>query len=313
MKKTLSVILTLILSVGLIAGCNSQTGKEENNAKVINPLPETLDVNALDNCTVAVSLEKGNAYVDDSGKMVMDVTVYSYELYDMVDISTLEENDVIVRQNKEVKITGLERLDSGLVRINGGEENGGFDLVSNDNTVYYEIGMSDMKNYYELGEVTLPVSDEFEYVDESEPDSKAKHYSVKDFLAKDSGIVLIGVDAGVNGDRIPELEAIGAEMAKNEKKAVIKEVIDRVCADIALQIIDLCAERNLLPPNSSIGFTGRAIISGNKPQYILDGVTKRGLYAEPVNHLVFVDDGLARGSALMGRCMNSSGHPKCPI
>ena len=31
MKKTLSVILTLILSVGLIAGCNSQTGKEENN------------------------------------------------------------------------------------------------------------------------------------------------------------------------------------------------------------------------------------------------------------------------------------------
>ena len=147
MKKTLSVILTLILSVGLIAGCNSQTGKEENNAKVINPLPETLDVNALDNCTVAVSLEKGNAYVDDSGKMVMDVTVYSYELYDMVDISTLEENDVIVRQNKEVKITGLERTDSGLVRINGGEENGGFDLVSNDNTVYYETGMNDAGDF----------------------------------------------------------------------------------------------------------------------------------------------------------------------
>ena len=124
MKKTLSIILTLILSVGLFAGCNSQTGKEENNAKVINPLPETLDVNALDNCTVAVSLEKGNAYVDDSGKMVMDVTVYSYELYDMVDISTLEENDVIVRKDEEVTITEVERTDSGLVRINGGEENG---------------------------------------------------------------------------------------------------------------------------------------------------------------------------------------------
>ena len=74
MKKTLSVILTLILSVGLIAGCNSQTGKEENNAKVINPLPETLDVNALDNCTVAVSLEKGDVYVDDNGK------VYSHNI-----------------------------------------------------------------------------------------------------------------------------------------------------------------------------------------------------------------------------------------
>lgn len=188
MKKTLTVILTLILAVGLIAGCNSQTGKEENNAKVINPLPETLDVNALDNCTVAVSLEKGDAYVDDSGKMVMDVTVYSYELYDMVDISTLEENDVIVRQNKEVKITGLERLDSGLVRINGGEENGGFDLVSNDNTVYYETGMNDIKAYYELGKATIPVSVDFRYFDESEPEKEAKSYYPGDFLTDDAGI-----------------------------------------------------------------------------------------------------------------------------
>ena len=188
MKKTLSVILTLILSVGLIAGCNSQTGKEENNAKVINPLPETLDVNALDNCTVAVSLEKGNAYVDDSGKMVMDVTVYSYELYDMVDISTLEENDVIVRKDEEVTITEVERTDSGIVRINGGEENGGFDLVSNDNTVYYETGMNDIKAYYELGKATLPVSVDFEYIDESVLDSEAKTYYPGDFLTDDAEI-----------------------------------------------------------------------------------------------------------------------------
>ena len=188
MKKTLSVILTLILSVGLIAGCNSQTGKEENNAKVINPLPETLDVNALDNCTVAVSLEKGNAYVDDSGKMVMDVTVYSYELYDMVDVSTLEENDVIVRKDEEVTITEVERTDSGLVRINGGEENGGFDLVSNDNTVYYETGMNDIKAYYELGKATLPVSVDFEYIDESVLDSEAKTYYPGVFLTDDAEI-----------------------------------------------------------------------------------------------------------------------------
>ena len=188
MKKTLSIILTLILSVGLFAGCNSQTGKEENNAKVINPLPETLDVNALDNCTVAVSLEKGNAYVDDSGKMVMDVTVYSYELYDMVDIASLKENDVIVRKDEEVTITEVERTDSGLVRINGGEENGGFDLVSNDNTVYYETGMNDIKAYYELGKATLPVSVDFEYIDESVLDSEAKTYYPGDFLTDDAEI-----------------------------------------------------------------------------------------------------------------------------
>ena len=185
MKKTLSIILSIILCTALFAGC---TAKTENNKKVINPLPETLDINSLDNCTVAASLEKGDAYVDENGKMMMDIKVYSYELYDMVDIASLSENDVIVRQGEEVKVTELERLDSGLVRINGGEENGGFDLISNDDTVYYEIGMSDIKAYYELGEATLPVSDEFEYVDSSSIDAEETIYYPGDFLTDDENI-----------------------------------------------------------------------------------------------------------------------------
>ena len=190
MKRTLSIVLAVVLSLGLFAGCGVKTDNEnkEQNEHVINPLAETLNINALDHCTVAISLEKGGAYVDDSGKMVMDVTVYSYELYDMVDIASLKENDVILRKNEEVKITELERLESGLVRINGGEENGGFDLVSSDSTVYYEIGMNDIKAYYELGKVTLPVSDEFEYIDESDIDGEEKIYYLGDFLADDAGI-----------------------------------------------------------------------------------------------------------------------------
>jgi hypothetical protein len=104
----------------------------------------------------------------------------------MVDIASLEEKDVIVRKGEEIPVTELERLESGLVRINGGEENGGFDLISNDSTVYYEIGMSDIKSYYELGKVTLPVSDEFEYIDESSLDAEAKIYYPGDFLSDDA-------------------------------------------------------------------------------------------------------------------------------
>lgn len=187
MKKTLSIILALILALGLFAGCKKGTENGEN--KVISPLPESLDINALDNCTVAVTLEKGDAFVDDSGKMVMKIKAFSYELYDMVDIAELKAGDVIKRLNEEIEITELERLDTGLVRINGGEEKGGFDLASNDSTVYYEIGMNDVKNYYELGEITLPVSDEFEYVDESELDSEAKIYYPGDFLTEDAEIL----------------------------------------------------------------------------------------------------------------------------
>lgn len=192
-KKMLFLIpmfIVLVFSIGLFTGCNTQTKNEdaESNTRVINPLPETLDVADLDNCTVPISLEKGDVHVDENGKATMSATVYSYELYDMVDIASLNENDVIVRKNEEIKVSKLERLDSGLVRINGGEENGGFDLVSNDSTVYYETGMNDAKAYYELGNVTLPVSDKFEYVDESAADAEAKIYRLKDFISEDSGI-----------------------------------------------------------------------------------------------------------------------------
>ena len=190
MKRTLSIVLAMLLSLGILAGCGVKTENQtkEQTENVISPLPETLDINSLENCTVAISLEKGDAYVDDTGKMVMNVTVYSYDLYDMVDIASLKENDVIIRKNEEVKVTEIERLESGLVCINGGEENGGFDLISNDDTVYYEIGMNDIKAYYELGEVTLPVSTEFEYIDESDIDGTAKQYYPGDFLTDDAGI-----------------------------------------------------------------------------------------------------------------------------
>lgn len=197
MKKTLSIVLSLIISLGMITGCSTDSPSatssatpvnNANNSNIVQPLPETLGIDKLDNCTVAVSLEKGNAYVDDSGKIVIKVKVYNYEVYDMLDIASLKENDIIVRRNEEIKISKLKRLDSGLVSINGGEENGGFDLISNDNTVYYETGMNDIKAYYELGEATLPVSDEFEYTDESDIDNEPKNYYPGDFLTDDSGI-----------------------------------------------------------------------------------------------------------------------------
>jgi hypothetical protein len=37
------------------------------------------------------------------------------------------------------------------------------------------------------------------------------------------------------------------------------------------------------------------------------------LYDEPEKNIVFVDDGLARGAAVMARCMNSMGTPKNPM
>jgi putative methanogenesis marker protein 14 len=132
-------------------------------------------------------------------------------------------------------------------------------------------------------------------------------------VAKASGVALIGCDAGAEGSGLDALKEIGREIYENYNLGFLNEVVDRVCAGMALRLIDTAVGENLVLPNSSIGFTGRAAISGRKPEYILEGITERKLFSIPNDHLVFVDDGLARGAALMGRCMNSLGKPKNPI
>ena len=113
--------------------------------------------------------------------------------------------------------------------------------------------------------------------------------------------------AGRTASELDKLLEIGAEIHKNYNLATLNEVVDRVCAKMALRLNRRCREQGLVLKNSSIGFTGRAAISGRKPEYILEGITERRFFDNPVDHLVFVDDGLARGAALMGRCMNSLG------
>ena len=146
-------------------------------------------MNALDNCTLAVSFEEGDAYVDDTGAMQLDVTVYTYDLYDMVDIANLKEGDTIVIQGNEVAVETVETLESGLVFINGGMENGGYDLWHNDSGVYFEHGYNDAKSYYALGEATIRVSTEFEFVDSSDLDKGEVTYYPGDFLTDNAGIL----------------------------------------------------------------------------------------------------------------------------
>jgi len=132
-------------------------------------------------------------------------------------------------------------------------------------------------------------------------------------IAMESGIAMIGCDAGINFDGEKDLNEIGHDIYKNHGKDVLTQVIDHACARMALRLIDVAADQRLVPGNASIGFTGRAAISGRKPEIILEGIKERGLFDNPDDHILFVDDGLARGAALMGRCMLSLGKPKEPI
>lgn len=131
--------------------------------------------------------------------------------------------------------------------------------------------------------------------------------------AKDIGVILIGCDVGENGSLLPELTGIGSELYSKHGLKTMFATLDLVSARMVGRIVKLAMENNLVSEKTSIGLTGRAAITGCKPYLILKSIEKLGLFKEPREHVVFVDDGLARGAAVMARCMNSMGVPKNPI
>ena len=205
MKKALAILLAL--SVLALSACaakqvNSDTQKDVSaetaapsadpeqtedaqqsaqEAKRVEPLPETLDVNALTDATVAASFSAEDISEKD-GKTQITLTVYDYDVYDMVDVAQLAVGDTIVVDGKDMVVTSREDKD-GFVTINGGLEQGGVDLTSDDSGVYYAVGLDDAKSYHELGRITVPVAEGFVLTDNSDPDHPDETYAASD-LAK---------------------------------------------------------------------------------------------------------------------------------
>ena len=193
MKKTIALMLMVCL---LLVGCGQEaevTGTPETipettaaaeptqTKNIVYPLPDTTMENMTD-AVLSVSLEEGKAYVDDTGKMQMDLTVYTYDKYDMVDISTLKAGDTLVTHSGEVEILAVEQDPSGTVRINGGLDEGGMDLVTDDSGIFYETGYNDHKSWYAIGYATIRVSVDFIFTDNADLEQGEVIYYPGSFL-----------------------------------------------------------------------------------------------------------------------------------
>ena len=165
----------------------SQNEKDTEVGTVIKPMDSGIDIEHLEDCTVAVSLEEGDFYLDDDGKAQMKVTAYGYDEYDMVDIANMKEGDCIILHGEEVVVQSLERTDAAL-SINGGVSEGGYDLVSDESSVFFEKLENDSKYWKELGTVTLPVNESFTYEDNSNLDDGVKTWYAGDFLQQEPEI-----------------------------------------------------------------------------------------------------------------------------
>ncbi len=125
--------------------------------------------------------------------------------------------------------------------------------------------------------------------------------------AYDAGTTLIGCDIGTNGDKIGELTKIGHEIYENDGIHTLFGTLDYVSALIVKRLVDEAFQEGVVLEGSVLGVTGRAGITGRKPELILDYTKDR------FEECLFVSDALAMGAAIMARCMNSIGTPHIPI
>ncbi|MCQ1537265.1 methanogenesis marker 14 protein [Methanosarcina sp. KYL-1] len=131
--------------------------------------------------------------------------------------------------------------------------------------------------------------------------------------AKEVGVTLIGCDVGVNGSDMGKLSAIGMEICKTHGLQIVYAVIDEVMAGVVCRLVKVAKEESMIFEDTTIGITGRAGITGNKPKLILKCLEEMNIAPKIDERVVFVDDGLARGAAVMARCMNSLGTPQNPL
>lgn len=125
--------------------------------------------------------------------------------------------------------------------------------------------------------------------------------------SEEAGTTLIGCDVGVNGDKLPDLIDMGADIYDRDGLPTLLSTMDYVSANIVYRVLDVAFAEGIIVEGSVLGITGRAGITGKKPELILE------YSQDKFNDTVFVEDGLALGSAIMARCMNSMGTPKNPI
>jgi len=131
--------------------------------------------------------------------------------------------------------------------------------------------------------------------------------------AAQNNVVLIGCDVGENGSDLAKLARIGEDIYRSKNLKVLFGALDITMAHTARRLVQVGVEEGVVSKDTALGVTGRAGISGGKPSLILEEIEKLGLYEKVERNVVFVDDGLARGAAVMARCMNSMGTPKNPL
>lgn len=192
MKRLFKATLSLGLALGVLglSGCgtpaadsgSASAGGSQGEARRVEPLADTLDVSALaeGDQQFTAGFRGSDARLDDDGRLVIDLTVYTYDLYDAVEITTLTPGDTLVVKGTEIPVKTVEQGDG--IAVNGGLVNGGIDLTSAGGGTFRVLLENDAPDLYEAGTITLPVAQDCVLTDDSDPEAPGRTLYAGDLL-----------------------------------------------------------------------------------------------------------------------------------
>lgn len=148
-----------------LSGYMSMKWLEECPApKYVAPNPVEIDIEAVEDGIYPAAFSAEDLTVAEDVVTLGNVHLFAKDTYDIVDIAQLEVGDSIWIDGEDVAIKSIERGE--FVLINGGIENGGWNLLARDEDNCYVVwDLDDATTYTELGAVDLEVGENVVYTD----------------------------------------------------------------------------------------------------------------------------------------------------
>lgn len=159
-------------------------------AKSVVPLPYEVDLNNIADGIYTVLVEK-DGIKEAGGKYTMACEVYTKELFDVVDVHTLNPGDIVtIGGDMVITVNTVEEKDGEII-INGGDEgDGGCILSPGEGGTYFYRGLDDYPSFTNHGRTILEIADDVVLTDTSNIEDGCKEVvvtgakEVADYLAK---------------------------------------------------------------------------------------------------------------------------------
>lgn len=162
-------------------GTSQEEAGESAQGGRVEPIQNTYDFKDLSNIGFAASFTADDVE-EQEAQTIIHLTAYDYELFNESDIENLKEGDVLVIDQKEMKVETVEPQGDTWILINGGLEEGGCDLYKGEDGLYYEM-LLEAKSYQPVADLTLPLAKDFFFRDSADPEKQEQEYTKEEFLA----------------------------------------------------------------------------------------------------------------------------------